>query len=139
MSEPLLATLAAVAALFDGQPDLPLPLISIYPRTPHKADLAWYLNINDRGDEEMQREIAALIVRTIGGEWTKSYTDNEARMVQQRGGLNMTLTVTRAAVCERVVTGVKSVTIPAKPAEPERTVEVEQVEWKCGPVLGGVA
>lgn len=57
--------------------------------------------------------------------------------------LTLKLTEVRAQVCERVVTGVETVTeevpdpeyIAAAPTV-TRTREVETVEWKCAPLLG---
>jgi hypothetical protein len=133
------ATHRAVADFIDAHPDLPPPFVSVYDHRPDKADLRWYLNINDKGDEAIQRALAVAIVRGVGGKWDKDFSDNEARFEQTRAGMNMLVTVQREAVCERRVVGTESVTLPAVAAQPERTVERELVEWDCSPVLAEVA
>lgn len=55
--------------------------------------------------------------------------------------ITLRLAEERAAVCERVVTGIETVTETVPDPEyiaPTVTVtrEVETVEWRCGPVLG---
>ena len=133
-------TFRAVADLLDAHPDLPRPYVSVYDHLPEQADLAWYLHINERAtDEADQKAQAAHIIRMLGGHWSKEIYDwsEDARFSQSRDGLNFKVVVTRSAVCERVVVGEETVTIPAKPAEPARVETWEKVEWRCEPLLAG--
>lgn len=132
----------AVADFIEAHPGIPTPYTSVYDHQPERADLRWYLHINDKGDEAFQRDAAKAIVRAVGGKWDKEFNDDEARFTQVRDGLYMLVVVRREAVCERRVVGTETVTLPATPAEPalpERTVEREVVEWDCSPVLGEVS
>jgi hypothetical protein len=133
--------LREAADLLAAHPDLPPPFVSTsaHPGSDATADLSWYLMIGGR-DLGEQKANAARIVSEIDGHWEKipdTYSDFVFR--QKRGALKLDVQVTREAVCERIVTGVESVTVPAKPAEPERTVEREVVEWRCEPLLAEVA
>ena len=129
--------LRAAADLIEAHPDLPPPYITTSShRDQHTADLSWFLMINDGRTLAQQKTAAALIVSTIDGHWEKipdTYQDFVFR--QQRDGLKLDVQVTREAVCERIVTGTETVTIPEKPAEPARTVKRETVEWRCEPLL----
>jgi hypothetical protein len=129
--------LRAAADLIAQHPDLPPPYITTSSHMgEHTADLAWYLMIGGGRTLADQKADAARIVSTIDGKWEKlpdTYSDFVFR--QQRGPLKLDVQVTREAVCERIVTGVESVTIPAKAAVPARTEEREIVEWRCEPLL----
>lgn len=95
---------------------------------------SWYL-MHDT-DEDGQKSAAAAIIRAIGGRWDKSEIyDGQMVWKQKRDGLEFHVAVTREAVCERIVKGTKKVTIPAKAAQPERVETVEDVEWRCLPLL----
>ncbi len=118
------------------------------PECPNVTSYAWsatttgafYLNLGD-GD---QRKRAAAIMRAIGGKWDKKprTCGTEIDFTQKHPRFKLDITADRDAVCERVVTGTRQVTrtVPAVEAKPGRTVTetVEDVEWDCGPVLGGV-
>lgn len=129
----------AVADFLDAHPGIPVPYTAVYDHQPDVADLSWYMHINGKGDETVQREAAQAIVRGVGGKWDKEFSDNEARFAQRRDGLNMLVVVVREAVCERRVVGSETVVVPAIEAEPERTVVREIVEWDCSPVLTEVS
>lgn len=131
-------TLRQVAVLLAEHPDLPAPYVTVYNHIPHVAELKWFLHISNRGGPAEQKATAQTIVRTLGGTWDKSFDDTSADFTQRRDGLALRVTVTRDAVCERVVVGTETVTIPAQPAteaQPEQTVEREIVEWRCGSIL----
>lgn len=133
-------TFRAVADLIEAHPEIPLPYVSVYDHSPDRADLHWYLHINARAaDAEDQRAKAAAIVKAIGGKWRKDFDSDEASFRQQRDGFNMGVVVVREAVCERVVVGEETVTIPAVEAQPERTTTREIVEWRCEPMLSEAA
>lgn len=129
----MIDALRKVADLLESHPDLPPPLVSIYSHIPDKPELHWYLHINGK-DAATQKATAQRIITAIGGKWSKSF-DDDARFTQERDGIDLLVVVVREAVCERVVVGTKTVTIPAEPAKPERVVEVDEVEWRCEPVL----
>lgn len=91
------------------------------------------------------RDHLADLMRTVGGRWDKHHNE-EADLfhVTQEilPGVTLSLTVWRSEVCERVVVGHRTVEEPdpeqvAALPKVSRTVEV--VEWRCGPVLAGVA
>lgn len=125
------AGLRQLADLLERHEDLPLPT---------HGGISWLLFGTD--DE---RQVAAQVIRGIGGEWAKqTYAGKgpETLLAFQRSlaGLRLDVTVHRAAVCERVVVGTHTVTkqVPdpavAVPMV-EVTEEIEQVEWRCSPLL----
>jgi hypothetical protein len=126
------AALREAADLLDQHPELPAPYITTL--SVGRARLAWYIAL-DTKDLIAQKATAALIVKTLGGKWDKGERENDFDFCQRRGLLNLHIQVDRPAVCERVVVGTETVTVPGKPAEPERTVEREKVEWRCQPLL----
>jgi len=134
------AGLRAVADLIDAHPGLPEPYTSVY--SSGNIDVQWYLQIQNQ-DFAWQKATAAKIVSAIGGKWDKKdLVDGRLDFEQTLdNGVRLTLTVTREAVCERVVIGTHEVTVPATPAipkqaaRPERTATVEDVKWFCGSLL----
>lgn len=129
------ANLRAVADLLDQHPDIEQPYITTH--VTGRVSLNWYLN--GRDDERAE---AAAIVKAIDGGWERGEADYSGPLAtwrQERDGLALHVQVTREAVCERIVTGEETVTIPAKPAEPERTETREVVEWRCQPLLSEAA
>ena len=137
-------TLRAVADLLDAHPELPRPpYVACYDHRPHEADLAWNFHFNGNAEDAAdQKAKAALMLRTLGGKWAKDFDWRDADRAdfrQTRDGLNLRVTVNRSAVCERVVVGEETVTLPAVEAQPERTETREVVEWRCESVLAEVA
>ena len=130
-------TLRAVAEFIDAHPDLPRPpYVCCYDHTPDQADVSWYLSINNNAvDEADQKAKATAIIRSVGGKWDKTPSGNDMRFEQTVNGLHLDVLVAREAVCERVVTGTETVTLPAVEAQPERTEERDVVEWRCEPLL----
>jgi len=124
--------LRKAADLLDAHPDLPAPLISCF--TSGRVDIAWQL-MNDDDHKDDQRPAVQAIVRALGGKWTKMDGGDTLYLNQVRDGIKLTICVTREQVCERVVKGTETVTVPAVEARPERTEEREIVEWRCEPVL----
>lgn len=123
--------LHAAADLIAAHPDLPQPYIAS--SSSGRISLDWFLN-----GRENAKANAAAVVRAIDGGWTRGEADYSgplATWTQERDGLDLNVQVSREEVCERIVTGTKTVTIPAKPAEPERVVEQDVVEWRCEPLL----
>src|SRR5690606_12235427 len=99
-----------------AHPDLPAPMVSIYRQTPELGDMDWFLD----GDGAEQKATAARIIRAIGGKWDKAPFGDTMRFNQERDGLRLCVSAERTAVCERVVIGVETVTLPAVEAQPER-------------------
>jgi len=129
--------LRVLADLIEAHPDLPPPYVTA---GAYGTDASWYLHINDLArDLPEQKAVAARVVSTLGGKWAKSEDGERYRFSQTRtDGLGLNVTVNRAAVCERVVTGSHEVTVPAmdaRPAEPGRVETVEDVTWVCSSLL----
>jgi hypothetical protein len=127
--------LRAVADLIEAHPDLPLPSVFAYQGS-QKVDVSWQL-MNNEATKQVQRAAAVQIVQTLGGSWDKSAWDDRFDLSTERDGLDLKILSARDQVCERIVTGVETVTVPAVEAQPERTEEREVVEWRCEPLLAG--
>jgi hypothetical protein len=132
---PMAGALRVVADLIDAHPDLPLPCVWGYGSTGN-VEVQWQLTHGEHKDE--QRAMARVILRAIGGEWKKDASTELFSFDQRRDGLNLNVIAARDQICERVVTGTETVTIPAVEAQPERTEEREVVEWRCEPVMAEV-
>jgi hypothetical protein len=128
------------ADLIAAHPNLPTPYVTslTYSDGRGHAGLSWQLLVDGLNQEE-QKSNAALIVRTIGGKWDKEQMDDRFYFKRKDGPLSLCISVEREAVCERIVKGTETVTIPAKEATPERTEVVELVEWRCEPLLAEVS
>ena len=124
----------AATLLADLPGDLPAPFVTA--GSWGYAEVEWQLMI-DTNDPAEQKRLAAEVIRTIGGKWDKDPGET-FRFRRTLGGLRLHVSVEREAVCERVVTGTETFTIPAVKAQPERTEEREIVEWRCEPLLAGV-
>lgn len=92
------------------------------------------------------RERLAEAARVFPCSWRKNPIEGQYgsyfHLEGQIGGINVTLSASREAVCRRVVTGTHEVTETVKDPEalakvPEVTVTrvVEDVTWDCGPLL----
>lgn len=87
----------------------------------------------------MMRRVRAM----IGGKWSKSAFSDTFSLYQYGWGatdevpmgISLSIHAPREAVCVKRVTGTETKVIPAVEAQPERTEEVEIVEWDCGDVL----
>ena len=117
--------LRALADLLDHNPDLPLPY--------HGSDAHHRLNWI-----EYDKTSAARFAQLIPGTVTKTARGDCIDLEGQIAGLHVLFIASRAAVCERVVTGTHEVTVPATPAikaTKATTTVVEDVEWVCGSLL----
>lgn len=110
------------------------------------TDIHWYLTLDFNVEDRSQKEMAADLVRLIGGRWDKDFRGEEGSFTRTLGSLSLLVQVARAEVCTRKVVATREVvrTIPASPATPavsEYTVTetVEDVEWECQPLLGATA
>lgn len=122
-----IAGLRLLATILEDHPDLPLPYHG------RGTELLWIANF-----WEDHKAIAREFARAIPGEVTKNVRDDAFDLIGNVRGLRVQLIVDRDQVCERVVVGTETVTVPARPAieaEPEHTEEREVVEWRCAPLL----
>lgn len=131
--------LRAAVDFIDAHPELPAPYVTSFNRG--EVDLNYYLQIHNPGDLAEQKDVAAAIVRAVGGDWDKEPWGDEFRFTATRGPLKFDVQVKREAVCERIVVGTETVTLPATQAQvidaqPERVEEREVVRWECRPLLG---
>lgn len=129
--------LTVASELIAAHPDLPLPCVFGYPHN-GAVEVTWQL-MNDDATRDDQRAAVQQIVRAIGGKWDKHPWGDRFDFGRDYHGVKLEIYTHRDQVCERVVTGTETVTIPAKAAEPERTEERELVEWRCEPVLAEAA
>jgi hypothetical protein len=118
------AGLRQLADLLDAHPEWPLPL--------HQVILMF------TGDDARGRFAAA--ARLFPGPLTKSTTDKFFDLTGALRGLDVELTAYRDVVCERVVVGTETITkqVPDPTVTVplvEVTETIEQVEWRCSPVL----
>ena len=129
--------LRLLADLLAANPDLPLP----YHGT--STGLLWIKTHGDNSDDV--RNTARLFARLIPGAISKHVRDDVLDLDGSIAGLRVALITARDAMCERVVTGTREVTIEATPAmpateaQPERTETVEDFEWICGSLLADAA
>lgn len=129
--------LRSLADLLDAHPDLPTPVITAFGSGSVQA--AWQL-MNIAEAKKDQRTWAIRIRRALGGTWRKKPWQDRFDFHTERDGVDLAIYAHCDQVCERVVTGTETVTIPAvdaQAAQPERTEEREVVEWRCDPVLVG--
>lgn len=127
------AALREAADLLDAHPELPQPCIFAYAHS-GKIEVTWQLMHDDDAKDD-QRAVAQRIVRAIGGSWKKEPWGDRFDLEREYRGLKLQIYTHREQVCERIVTGTETVTIPAVEAQPEQVVEREVVEWRCLPLL----
>lgn len=95
-----------------------------------------FYTYGDLTEQEAVRKVAAGL-----GTFSKEYGEHDLTLVRDFGNVKANFRFRRETVCKRVVTGTKTlpaVTIPAKPAEPEKVLPeqtIEVVEWQCGESL----
>ena len=133
-TKPTIASLLRRAAdLIDAHPSLPEPVVTAY--SSGNVDVSWQL-MNNAEAKDDQKPVVRRIVKALGGPWDKrEYGGDTMYLNRKLDGLSLCIHVTREQVCERVVTGEETYTVPAKPAEPARIETRELVEWRCEPVL----
>lgn len=131
MSE-ITAALREAADLLEQHPELPAPYIN---GSDWGLSLDWQMMVKHGNNLSAQKATAAQVVQAIGGDWQKVELGDTFHFRQTHGLLRLDVYVDRPAVCERVVTGTETVTIPAVEAQPERVEEREVVEWRCQPLL----
>lgn len=129
-----IAGLRALADLLETKPDLPLP---------DTHEVYWHLfsghtTALEHIDLPAQKAEAARIVRLLGGTVDKWETGDLYRFRRHLHGWAAEVVVDRPAVCERVVVSAEVVTkqVPDPNAPLVEVREtVEQVEWRCKPLL----
>ncbi len=131
-----IAATRAVADLLEATPDLRTPdAVSNDPMTrmPRFNWCVW--------DAEPAAKIAQL-VRLIGGKWDKNTPDDAYDrqyyvLAREYHGATLEIHAYRDSVCERVVTGTRTVEQVIATAHETVTVTEDIVEWRCHPVLAG--
>lgn len=89
-------------------------------------------------DKDNRAAMAATVRALPAARLTKVVDDTYFDLDGDLSGLKIKLAAHRNAVCERVVVGTETVTVPAQPAveaQPEQVVDREVVEWRCTPLL----
>lgn len=116
-----------MASLLEQRPEL---------MTPHGD-----LTVVPLGEQQSREQLAAWS-RALPGRKDKQITEQFANLVGSLHGLKVKVIAYRDEVCEKVVTGVETVTRKVKDPEAlkavpevEVTEEVEQVKWICRPML----
>lgn len=124
--------LRQLADFLDAHPEVPLPYMGSYQTGTFQPTMSIILI----GDD--QKEILADIARAMGTA-AKRVDDDRFR---QFGGIALSVSASREQVCERVVVGTHEEIVEEPDAEalaavPTRKVTkvVEDVEWKCTPLL----
>jgi hypothetical protein len=104
-----------------------------------EVDVSFMPSVDNLGGRS-QRDVAAQIVRVIGGKWDKTTSDDCLYLRSTLPFGQVIIYLDKAETCTRRVVGKRKVerTIPAVAAQPARVVTdtVEDVEWDCGPILG---
>lgn len=128
----LASNLRDVADLLAAHSGLPAPCVFAY--SGGRVDVSWHL-MNEEDSKDDQKAAALAIRKAIGGTWTKNPWGDRFDFMRKHGDLTLQILAERDQMCERVVVGTETITIPAVEAQPERTEEREVVEWRCDPVL----
>ena len=112
--------LLELAKWLEAHPEVPLP----------ERRFVAYVN-----GEDDSKEGAARIMRAMGS-CEKCYSDVGLFYLEKEfQGVKLSLMFDRDKVCERVVTGVKTIEAKFVPAHTIEAKTVEIVEWRCGPIL----
>ncbi len=100
--------LQAVTDLLEANPQIPAPLMTI---------LGVWISDKD--------EFLSALKGT--GHWMKRSSNGVFTLRQEFGPIKLDLSISQKYICERIVTGTR--TVPERPAVPEHEEEI--VEWKC--------
>jgi hypothetical protein len=129
--------LRQIADFLAAHPEVPLPYLDSTAHTGgrHQSTLSIYL---------WDRDTMATVARAMG-QATKSTHESTRQFYLTRrfAGIDLVASVPRNEVCQRIVVGTSEVEVeepdPAAVAalpKVKRTEVVEQVEWRCMPLLG---
>lgn len=120
-SQEFISSLRELADYYESNPNTPVPTYPI-------------LNIFASNDPE----IAKRQFRQFGA-FDKEYLEAWFVARKKVGGITLDLCAPRDQVCQKVVTGTRTIPEHVVPASPEMLVpeKVEEIyEWQCDPVLG---
>lgn len=125
-----------LAAFLEAHPDLPEPT---HFNVQYRAEVKWLIWENDLA---RQKRTAESVVRFLPGKADKRENGDWFEYSGEVDGVKWEVVAAREAVCERVVTGTRTVTrtVPDPAVDVplvEVTEEVETVEWVCAPLLAG--
>jgi len=109
--------------------ELPLPVDG------RLSPIGFHFLVGDDPKAELAAAVRAIPVHLNKHAPDPGYHETYYDLEGHLHGLRINLTAYRNTVCERVVISRDTVVVPAKPAIPERTKVVEQVEWRCHPIL----
>jgi hypothetical protein len=136
------AGLRVLATMLEDNPGLPLPYHG------NRAPVTFHFLAGDDPGAAVTAAARALPcswqqeVRDYGETGGGAYLDLNGDL----GGLQVTLTVNRADVCEKVITGTRPVVRLVKDPDAlaavplvEVPAEVTDVEWRCDPALAAIA
>jgi hypothetical protein len=130
--------LRMLADLLEQNPDVKLPYDSGAAPSPARRVTLYFLHSRD------PKADLTRFARLLPGRVDKEFSDNTFSVVGRLAGLHIEATAYRDAVCERVVTGTRTVTTMVPDPNwngpmVEQTDEVEDVEWVCHPLLAETA
>lgn len=138
-----IAGLREIADWLEAHPEVPLPYLAT---TQGGKGFENALHIYLRSGGNQKAELAA-IARAMGK--AEKVTDDKLdrlNLVRRFAGIAVIAVADRDEVCERVVTGVETVTRKVKDPkalaavpEVEVTEEVETYEWRCTSILSGAS
>lgn len=126
-----------LAVWLEANPDIPLPH-----NLTGDSEYSYELIHARHGAD--QKAVLAACARALPGKVTKRVLTNDESLFnlagQLPGGINIRVIADRDEVCERVVVGTREVTekVPDPSVDVplvEVTKTVEDVEWRCAPVL----
>jgi hypothetical protein len=125
-TEALIRNLAALGCILQGK-DLPEPPYVNSSVWNGDVTATWYVDIDAPNDQKRHAEI---LIAALGGQWVATATDKSATWTQSSPGVALVVQADRAAVCERVVVGTRTVTKEV-PTKVTKTVVEDIVEWRC--------
>ena len=129
------AGLRQLADILDAHPEVPLPCEG---SNPTYSRLSFHFLYSDNVRADMAAARRALGVPTEKNDRVPGYFNLHGSL----HGLHFSMTAYRKDVCERVVVATREVEV--EEADPvavaslpkvKRTVKIEDVEWKCAPLL----
>src|SRR5882672_2620324 len=128
-----IAGLRTLADILETHDELPLP----YQLTAGTG-FAFYALSSEK--KKHAKTLLPSWMRAIGGTWRKEWHGDYFDLCGNVGPIPVRLSTFRDAVCKRVVTGTREVTLeepdPGAPKVPVTRV-IEDVEWVCSPILEG--
>lgn len=129
------AGLRQIADFLDAHDEVPLPYLGAYAEGSSKPVLPIYLT-----STEEPRQAMAMVMKAMGRATKAAHDDIGTFQVwREFAGLVLMASAHREAVCERIVTGTRTVEVDEPVTEVTGTRKVtkviEDVQWKCSPLL----